>query len=89
MKTVKIFEEGIREVHPQVFRNDPSVGGMAMEQILDLGLYNLAKAFVNMYEEKGREAALLWFVSKVDAEKQLAVAPYVKVAFEKSGYSFN
>jgi uncharacterized protein HemY len=88
MAKIKFVDERIRSEHPEVFRNDPTLGGLAMEQVLDLGLYNTAQSFVNMHEEKGREAALLWFVSRVGAEDQIKAAPYIKVAFEKIGYRF-
>ena len=88
MSIVRIGNEGLQKKYPMCFNDNPLLGEQSMDQIQDKKLYNLANQLFNIYSTKGREAALVWSGISMTDKERTDSRPYVRMVFEKNGYTF-
>jgi N-acyl-D-aspartate/D-glutamate deacylase len=88
MSIVQIGNEGLHKKYPMCFNNNPLLGEQSMDQIQDRKSYNLANQLFNIYSTKGREAALVWSDISMTDKERADTKPYVRMVFEKNGYTF-
>jgi hypothetical protein len=86
MAKLSIDNEHLVDKYVSLFKHESTLGKQSMEQIKNLRLYNLSSQFVNEYLEYGSEVALLWLSGKANADEQVEMREYVKLAFERNGY---
>lgn len=87
MGKVYVDKEDFRTNYPECFNNDSLQGGQSMDQIKDLELYNLSQQMFNLWESRGPRAATTWASGNMTPEQMVAARPYMKMIFEKNGYS--
>ena len=86
MSKVPIGQEDFREKHPNCFKGSAMLGEQSVDQIRDRKLYNLANEIFNLWETKGRTAALVWAGVNMTDQERIDAKPYVHMVFEKHGY---
>lgn len=86
MAKIHIDREEFIHLFPECFKHEEALGGQSMDQIVNLKLYNLANEFVNMYTSHDPDKALVWLGGRANAEEQVEMRSYVKMAFTKLGY---
>ncbi len=87
MSKVPIGQEEFRKNHPKCFKGNCMLGEQSVDQIRDRKLYNLANELFNLWEAKGKLAALTWSGVNMTKQERVDAKPYIKMVFEKNGYT--